>query len=175
MNTSENELRNALLKLASYQHHKQYVHGKHGPDTFDCAGLVWFLYHEILHLDLYDQGYGLSTTTKIMTSKYGIITLYPKPCTKGNLDQINKGDILFFHRQSLADSEPKETNKYPGHCGLYLGNNTFIHCVKSQGKVIISNFHHTPYWQNILVASKNIFTDEQTYKKVKQYKTPSKR
>ena len=21
-----------------------YVHGKHGPDTFDCAGFVWYIY-----------------------------------------------------------------------------------------------------------------------------------
>lgn len=167
MNITEIELRNILLILAYYQQHKQYVHGKHGPDTFDCAGLVWFLYHEILNLNLYEQGYGLSTTTKIMTSKYGTLTLINQPCSKSALATINKGDILFFHRQSLKDTKPTVNNKYPGHCGLYLGNNSFIHCVKSQGKVVISNFNQTPYWQNILVASKNIFTDEQSFEKIK--------
>ena len=47
-NTLEKELRDKLIHLARLQRHKLYVHGKHGPDTFDCAGLVWFLYNEIL-------------------------------------------------------------------------------------------------------------------------------
>ena len=35
-----------------------------------------YIYNTIIKIDLYYQGIGLSTTTKIMTSKYGKITLY---------------------------------------------------------------------------------------------------
>ena len=158
-NTFENELRNKLIKLALLQQHKLYVHGSHGPDTFDCAGLVWFLYHELFEINLYDQGFGLSTTTRIMTSLHGIITLYAEDDLNKDLSVIRKGDILFFHRQSMSDTEPKVDNKYPGHCGIYLGDNNFIHCSRPKGEVIISNFDKNEYWKKVLVASKNILSD----------------
>ena len=69
---------------------------------------------------------------------------------------INKGDIVFFHRQSLKETEPRIDNKYPGHCGLYLGDNKFIHAPSTKGEVIISNLDSSKYWTRKLVASKNI-------------------
>ena len=132
----------------------------HGPDTFDCAGLVWFLYHELFEINLYKQGFGLSTTTKIMTSSYGKITLFDEDSLNKDLSLIRKGDILFFHRQSMHDTIPKVDNKYPGHCGIYLGDNDFIHCSRPKGKVIISNFNNNKYWKKVLVASKAILSDK---------------
>ena len=58
------------------QYGSKYKHGFHGPDYFDCGGLAWYVYNEILGIDIYEDGYGESATTKIMTSKHGIITLY---------------------------------------------------------------------------------------------------
>lgn len=52
---------------------------------------------------------------------------------------------------------PKDNNKYPGHCGIYLGNNEFIHSSKVKGKVVISNFTKNDYWKRVLVASKDVF------------------
>lgn len=152
-------LREKIIKLALLQLNKLYEHGKHGPDTFDCAGLVWFVYNEVCNLNLYYGGFGLSTTTRIMTNSYGKIILYDENSIEKDLSVIRKGDIVFFHRQSMNDSEPKENNKYPGHCGIYLDNNNFIHCSRPKGKVIISNFDKNDYWQKVLVASKNIFYD----------------
>ena len=97
----------------------------------------------------------MSTTTKIMTSTYGTLTLFNENDFNKNIKSIKKGDIVFFHRQSLDDNEPKINNKYPGHCGIYLGNNKFIHCSRSQKKVIINTFNND-YWNKVLVASKNI-------------------
>ncbi len=155
----EKELRYKIMKLALLQHHKNYVHGKNGPNTFDCAGLVWFVYHEILNINLYENGFGISTTTKIMTNNYGKLTVFEENDFNKDLKLIKNGDIIFFHRQSLKDTIPKENNKYPGHCGIYLGNNEFIHCSKAKGKVVISNFIDNDYWKNILVGSKDIFGD----------------
>ena len=163
-NINDELLRERTIKLAKLQHHKIYEHGKHGPDTFDCAGLVWFIYNEILKLNLYDEGIGLSTTTKIMTSKYGKITLYKEEDLNKDLNLIKNGDIIFFHRQSMDDNEPKENNKYPGHCGIYIGNNKFIHCSRTKGKVIISNFDKNTYWKKLLVASKDIISNNKIYK-----------
>lgn len=160
-------LREKLIKLAILQRNKLYEHGKHGPDTFDCAGFVWFIYNEICNLNLYYNGFGLSTTTKIMTNTYGKIILYKEDSLAKDLSLIRKGDIVFFHRQSMNDNEPKENNKYPGHCGIYLGDNSFIHCSRTKGKIIISNFDKNDYWRKVLVASKDIFSDNKIYKKTK--------
>lgn len=165
--TDEIILREKIIKFALKQYSKKYVHGCHGPNSFDCAGLIWYIYNTIIKIDLYYQGIGLSTTTKIMTSKYGKITLYEENQIKKNLEVLNKGDIVFFHRQSMNDSEPKENNKYPGHCGIYLDNNYFIHCSKPKGKVIISNFNNNIYWKKTLVASKNIISDVKILSKTK--------
>lgn len=124
---NNNELREQLITLALQQYNKKYIHGQMGPNTFDCAGLIWFLYNEIFSINIFEEGIGLSTTTKIMTSKYGKLTLFNESDLNKDTTLVKKGDILFFHRQSLNDEEPKETNKYPGHCGIYLGENSFIH------------------------------------------------
>ena len=163
----ENILREKLIELAILQYNKLYKHGKNGPDTFDCAGLVWFIYNEILNLNLYYKGIGISTTTKIMTNPYGKLILYEENSANKNLSVIKKGDIVFFHRQSLNDNEPKENNKYPGHCGIYLGDNYFIHCTRTKGKVIINNFDNSDYWKRILVASKDVISDNKIYRKQK--------
>lgn len=159
-NTKELELRHKIIELALLQWHKAYEHGKHGPDTFDCAGFVWFIYNEILNINLYENGFGLSTTTKIMTSSYGKLTLFDEHSLTKDLTLIQTGDIVFFHRQSQRGMFPKENNKYPGHCGIYLGNNKFIHCSKPKSKIVISNFKENVYWESVLVASKNVFENK---------------
>lgn len=67
--------------------------------------------------------------------------------------------MFFFHRQSLSEFSPNKNNKYPGHCGIYLGNSEFIHSSKAVGCVVISNFNKNNYWKNVLVANKNIISD----------------
>ena len=100
-----------------------------------------------------------------MTSSYGIITLFDEHSLFKDLSIIKRGDILFFHRQSKSDNVPKEDNKYPGHCGIFLGDNKFIHCSRPIEKVIISNFNCRDYWKNVLVGSKDIISDDIIYKK----------
>lgn len=157
--TKEIELRYKIIKLALLQHHKPYIHGNNGPNSFDCAGLVWFIYNKILNINLYNNGFGLSTSTKIMTNNYGKLILFDENNLNKDIKMIKIGDIVFFHRQSLNDIMPKDNNKYPGHCGIYLGNNNFIHCSSSKGEVVISNFIKNKYWEKVLVASKNVFDD----------------
>ncbi|MCI9279695.1 MAG: C40 family peptidase [Bacilli bacterium] len=139
------------------QYKKLYEHGKNGPDTFDCAGLVWYIYNEICNINLYYEGFGLSTTTKIMTSKYGKLTLFKENDINKDLNLIKNGDIVFFHRQSLKDNIPTENNKYPGHCGIYLGEQKFIHASMPKQRVVISDFSKNEYWLQVLVGSKDIF------------------
>ena len=156
--TNEEILRDKIVELALLQHKKMYKHGMHGPDSFDCAGFVWYVYNKILDINIYQDGIGLSTTTRIMSSSYGTITLFDEGILNKDLSLIKKGDILLFHRQSKEDQIPKEDNKYPGHCGIYLGNARFIHAPSTSGHVAIHNFNKSEYWTKKLVASKNIIT-----------------
>lgn len=157
------ELREKIVKLALLQYRKKYVHGKNGPEVFDCAGLVYYVYKEILGINVYENGIGLSTTTKIMTNGKGTLELFGETEEK-NLDSLKKGDILLFHRQSLNDNQPKNDNKYPGHCGIYLGEDKFIHATKIKGEVVVNNLDdvidvskkNKKKWKKILIGYKNI-------------------
>lgn len=155
----EKNLRERIIELSLLQYGKEYVHGRNGPDSFDCAGLAWFIYNQLLNINLYENGFGKSTTTKIMTSSYGSLRLFNEDSLNKDLNLIKSGDILFFHRQSLSNSMPKKDNKYPGHCGIYLGNNYFIQSSSVKREVIISNFDQNDYWKRVLVGSKNILDD----------------
>ena len=148
-----------MIRLALAQLNKPYVHGGHGPDNFDCAGLIWYLYNELLGINIYENGYGESTTTQIMTNSYGNISTYDEDNRDKNIDLLTIGDILFFHRQSLKDNIPKKDNKYPGHCGLYLGENNFIHCTIKTGCVSINNLYKDIYWYQKLVGFQSIIND----------------
>lgn len=133
-----------------------------GPDTYDCAGLVWYIYRKVLGINIFKDGEGLSTTTKIMTSSYGELTKYDTKIK--NIKLIKKGDIVLLHRQSLKDNEPRKDNKYPGHCGIYIGNNAFIHASGTEKRIVISNFNNE-YWYKKLVGYKDY---EKEYQLVKR-------
>lgn len=103
-----------------------------------------------------------------MTSEFGKNIYYEEKSVKKDLNLFQEGDIIFFHRQSLSDTFPKKDNKYPGHCGIYLGNYEFIHCSRPIGKVIISNFNKNVYWKDVLVASKNVLSDDKILKRIRK-------
>ena len=102
----------------------------------------------------------MSTTTEIMTRDYGkLLEFSENECDK-NIDLIEKGDVLFFHRQSLTMDHPTFYNKYPGHCGIYLGERKFIHATAPAQMVVISDFNYNPYWYDTLVGVKDFVSDE---------------
>lgn len=101
----------------------------------------------------------LSTTTRIMTSSYGRLTLYKELNKFKDLDLIKRGDILFFHTQSKEDSIPKFDNKYPGHCGIYLGEHKFIHASSRKKEVVLMNLDKHPHYTDTLVGSKDVISN----------------
>ena len=165
----EEFIRNEITKLATSLRHYKYVHNTYGPDEFDCCGYVWYVYNQVMGINVFNGGSGLSGTGKIWTGRYGNLTKFEKSePIEYKLERIKPGDILLFHRQSLEETEPKPNNKYPGHCGIYLGDNRFIHCVTgNKYMVIINNFIKTPRWQEKLVASKDMITNNKCKKNVK--------
>ncbi len=164
----EKEIRSEIIELALKQYNKLYIHGKKGPYTFDCAGFVWFLYNKVLDINIFYNGIGKSTTTKIMTGYYGSLRLYDEKSLNKDLKLIKPGDVLLFHTQSKEDNNPTRFNKYPGHCGLYLSDNIFLHCSNKKGGVVLDNFDdNNKKWRKKIIASKDIASDIKVLKKIK--------
>jgi len=95
-----------------------------------------------------------------MTSDWGILTPILEEDSQKNLKikEIMTGDLVFFHRQSLKANQPTADNYYPGHCGIYLGEDKFIHASRIIGQVAVNDFNET-YWLDTLVGSKDIISD----------------
>lgn len=89
------------MKLLEDQIGKPYVWGANGPNSFDCSGLVRYVYKNALGKDIprvsYDQ------------SKFG------QAVDKKNLQP---GDLVFFDTMNKGRVS---------HVGMYIGNDEFIH------------------------------------------------
>lgn len=133
-------------------------------DCFDCEQLVQVVYRDVLGIELKENGYGASTTTRQFTSTIGILHIIDKcnDIEKMNIvkNNILPGDVLFFHTQSLNEFEPTLINRYPGHVAIYLGNLDYIHAKVKKGIVEIDNFEKSLKMQDKLVAYKNNITDD---------------
>lgn len=161
--TLQKELEQKVIDFSLLQYGKPYVHESMGPNSFDCVTLAWDVYSYLFDIDLFQMGFGNSATTLAMTSCYGKITLYNEDDFNKDLSILRSADVLFFHTQSLKDHYPKPNNRYPGHCGIYLGNEYFIQANRTKGKVVISNFNKNEYWKKVLVGSKNVIADLTSY------------
>lgn len=164
---NEEEIRNRIIKLAKEKQGFKYEHNMYGPTYFDCAGFVWYIYNQVMGINIFKGGVGKSTTTKVMTGKFGYLRIFDEDSIiESKLNVTLPGDILLFHTQSLKKKMPEDDNKYPGHAGIYLGNNEFIHCSSKRKEVLIMNFDDE-YWQKKLVASKDMITNNKIKKKIK--------
>lgn len=148
--------RNNVVELALTKLDKKYVWGAIGDEEFDCSGFTYYIYKELFNIDINETGYGVGDTTKQITNNIGSLKQYNEedPNKSKYIEEINVADLVFFHRQSLDENIPTPSNRYPGHVGIYLGNNKFIHASGDAGKIIISEFDD--YWTKVLVASRDI-------------------
>lgn len=93
---------------------KPYVWGASGPNSFDCGGLVKYVYKQAVNMDL-----PMGTTNQ---EKYG---------TEVNLNSLLPGDLLFYGNRG---------NTY--HVGIYIGNNQMIHAPKPGETVTTVNIQY---------------------------------
>lgn len=153
------DYRNNVIDFASIYLDKEFVWDENGPDYFDSAGFTYFIFKELLDVDINKDGYGLDNSTKQLTNGIGDLKIYKEDdFNKINyLKNIKKGDLLFFHTKSLDDNGPTVLNNFPGHVGIYFGDNKFIHASYIKEKVVIEELDDK--WLNILVASRDIIGD----------------
>lgn len=125
-------------------------------NEFNSPDFTYFIYKELFNIDINETGYGLDNSTKQMTNDLGDLKIYNEDDKQkiNYLIDIKKGDLVFFHKQALDKNSPAPDNRYPGHVGIYIGNNEFIHLSPTEEKIIIDKL--TDEWLTTLVASRDI-------------------
>jgi len=107
---------NAIVDTAMKYLGCPYVWGGNGPSSFDCSGLVKYVYGQ--------HGYSLYRTADDQATQ-------GESVSRNNL---KAGDVLCFGSSS-----------YISHVGIYIGNDEFIHASTSSTGVIISDLNSDYY------------------------------
>lgn len=152
----EDSYRNNLIEFTTIYLGKSVDWNNSNYDEFTPANFTYFIYKELFNIDINEPGYGLDTSTKQMTNDIGDLKIYNEndPQKINYLMDIKKGDLVFFHTQALTEKTPAPDNRYPGHVGIYLGEQKFIHASPTEEKIVIDKLEDI--WLNILVASRDI-------------------
>lgn len=100
------------IKLLKEQVGKPYVWGANGPDSFDCSGLVRYIYKNALGKDIPRVSEDQSKVGQAVSR-----------------EDLQPGDLVFFDTMDKGKVS---------HVGMYIGNNEFIHAANSKKGVIKS-------------------------------------
>lgn len=105
-----------VISIAKSKLGSEYVWGAKGPNTFDCSGLVYWVYKQI--------GVNVPGSTSGYKS-------YKGSDKEISWDEAMPGDILiiFDYERSIG----------VGHAGIYLGNDEYIHSPQTGDVVKISS------------------------------------
>ena len=113
------------IKLLKEQVGKPYVWGANGPDSFDCSGLVRYIYKNALGKDIPRVSEDQSKVGQAVSR-----------------EDLQPGDLVFFKDYETMDGI--------GHCGIYIGNGEFIHASSGTGycvkiSTLLSGSYNTRY------------------------------
>lgn len=123
--SSNSDSQTAVVKLAKSQVGKAYTWGGNGPDSFDCSGLVQYVYSEAAGLNL----------PRVTTDQV-------KVGTNVSMDQLQPGDLLFW---GSTDA--------PYHVGIYIGDNQYVNAADPDQGVItqtISSYFYPSVAKRVL-------------------------
>lgn len=99
----------AVVTLAKEQVGKPYVWGAEGPDTFDCSGLVQYVYQHA-------AGVSMPRTTYDQVKVGQTVPL----------DQLQAGDLVFWGSEMA-----------PYHVAIYVGNNQYVNAATPEQGTIL--------------------------------------
>ncbi len=113
---------------------KRYVSGGAGPNSFDCSGLMYYIYKQLGHpiargssSQYYNSGYFVST------------------------DAMQPGDLIFFfNRRNDRSGGTLPTT----HVGMYVGNGQFIHASTNSYRVQYDSIYG--HYAQYIVGAKRI-------------------
>ena len=120
-----------VLNFAHQQLGKPYVWGAQGPNSFDCSGLIYYVYKNAANITL--------PRTSVEQSKFGTTV------SKSNL---KAEDLVFFDTNG-------PNNGAVSHVGIYAGEGQLIHASSSNKKIVKVNME-TSYWNNTYVVAKRV-------------------
>ncbi|URW70834.1 NlpC/P60 family protein [Lactobacillus kefiranofaciens subsp. kefirgranum] len=99
----------SVVALAKEQVGKPYVWGAEGPDTFDCSGLVQYIYQHA-------AGVSMPRTTYDQVKVGQTVPL----------DQLQAGDLVFWGSETA-----------PYHVAIYIGNNQYVNAATPEQGTIL--------------------------------------
>lgn len=127
--TNNSSKAQAVVNMAYAQLGKPYVWGAEGPSSFDCSGLMTYIFK---------QGAGISLPrTSSQQSGYG---------TTVSRSNLQPGDLIF----SSTDGSGKVS-----HVGVYVGNGQMIHAPKP-GDVVKKTSINNSYWNKTYLWAKRV-------------------
>lgn len=126
---NEIEVANILSNILIQQLGKPYVYGNSGPNSFDCSGLIKYVYSKV---DI--------NLPRVVTDQSKIGKLIKK-------EDLKFGDIIFFSSDGYRLT----------HVGIYVGNGYFVHAPKSRDVVKISTIS-SGYYAKTYVLSRRVLS-----------------
>jgi cell wall-associated NlpC family hydrolase len=117
-----------LAKLISQEMGKPYQWGGAGPNSYDCSGLVYYVYDKL----------GI-TMPRVSRDQAKVGTYVSK-------DKLIYGDLVFFARDG----------KNVNHVGIYVGNGLFVHAPES-GDVVKKTTLLSGYYERSYYTARRVF------------------
>ncbi|SFJ11426.1 Cell wall-associated hydrolase, NlpC family [Terrisporobacter glycolicus] len=127
--TSIASKRDKIVSVAKAQIGKPYVWGAQGPNSFDCSGLMTYVYKRAVGINL--------PRTSVQQSTFG---------TTVSRANLQVGDLIF--------SSTNGTGKV-SHVGIYVGNGQMVHSPKPGDSVKITSINNS-YWNSVYLWSKRV-------------------
>jgi len=119
----QNLLQHALALLGT-----PYRWGGTGSDGFDCSGLVGYVFHSALGIDLPRVSRDMATTGELVTDRAN----------------LSPGDLVFFgHRGRVS------------HVGIYVGEGRFVHAPRTGRDVTVSSLD-SGYWSGKYLEARRV-------------------
>jgi murein DD-endopeptidase len=119
----QNLLQHALALLGT-----PYRWGGTGTDGFDCSGLVGYVFHSALGIDLPRVSRDMATSGQLISDR----------------SALSPGDLVFFGKKGRVD-----------HVGIYVGNGRFLHAPRTGRDVTVSSLE-SGYWSNKYMQARRV-------------------
>jgi cell wall-associated NlpC family hydrolase len=119
----QNLLQHALALLGT-----PYRWGGTGADGFDCSGLVGYVFHSALGIDLPRVSREMATSGQLISDRAN----------------LSPGDLVFFgHRGRVS------------HVGIYVGEGRFLHAPSTGKDVMVSSLDNG-YWSGKYMEARRV-------------------
>ena len=126
--STESNNAQSIINTAKAQLGKPYVWGAEGPNSFDCSGLVYYVYGQ--------NGIKMPRTSREQVNVG----------TTVSQSQLQPGDLIFSSTDGSGNVN---------HVGIYIGNGQMIHAPNSNDVVKTTNINSS-YWQDTYVKAKRV-------------------